>query len=395
MTSKGNRKNDDYIARLERELSELRNENVTLKAKRGRKSRAQMRKDGDMSREYVNISDHILLLVPQYLFPRIKFLPKNWEVYDPGNKNGFAALVKNKVRGKLGDKSFAEAWTGVITDEIIRKYSELRCKVNNDIRKEFLCKLRFLWTVSWKYYACLQYLQYCCPLLLQGDPKISSLDPDNFAKGVMYWEEADRMEELVDFLVRYVRLVHCNSYFKSKLAINEGKSYIDMLTANDIAYAICLLANGLKSWRSKKANDGVADKDAKMRFSAGEHMKRERGTSTWNKEGREYFKSAETAWKRAFKPGTDDYKVLRQYWNKWIESEGKTFKLGGSKEGVKKKSAHQVLRTIPVGHAKRMAMEKKKAVVVDDDEEEFVYESEDEDDNGILMSVIGEREGDV
>ena len=65
------------------------------------------------------------------------------------------------------------------------------------------------------------------------------------------------------------------------------------------------------------------NKDAKMRFSAGENMKRERGTSTWNKEGREYFKSAETAWKRAFKTGTEDYKILRQYWNKWIEKEGK------------------------------------------------------------------------
>ena len=210
----------------------------------------------------------------------------------------------------------------------------------------------------------------------------------------MYWDEAESMEELVDFLVRYVRLVHCNSYFKSKLAINEGKSYIDMLTANDIAYAVCLLANGLESWRSKKANNGVADKDAKMRFSAGEHMKRERSTSTWNKEGREYFKSAETAWKRAFKPGTDDYKVLRQYWNKWIEKEGKTFMLGGLKEGVKRKSAHQVLRTIPVGHAKRMAMAKKKAVEVDDDEEEFVYESEDDDNDGIVdVGNWGERQG--
>lgn len=210
----------------------------------------------------------------------------------------------------------------------------------------------------------------------------------------MYWDEAESMEELVDFLVRYVRLVHCNSYFKCKLALNEGKSYIDMLTANDIAYAICLLANGLESWRSKKANNGVADKDAKMRFSAGEHMKRERGTSTWNKEGREYFKSAETAWKRAFEPGTDDYKVLRQYWNKWIEKEGKTFMLGGSKEGVRRKSAHQILRTVPVGHAKRMAMAKKKAVEVDDDEEEFVYESEDDDDDGIVdVGNWGERQG--
>jgi hypothetical protein len=146
MTSRGNRNNDDYVAHLERELSELRSENCTLKAKRGRKSRAQMRKDGDVSREYVDISDHVLLLVPQFLFPRIKFLPKNWEEYDPKNKNNFAGLVKQKVKKKLGNKSFAEAWTGIITDEIVRKYSELRCKVNNHIREAFLGKLR-LWRV--------------------------------------------------------------------------------------------------------------------------------------------------------------------------------------------------------------------------------------------------------
>ena len=52
---------------------------------------------------------------------------------------------------------------------------------------------------------------------------MNSLDPDSFAKGVLY----ESMDELMDFLVRYVQLVHCNSYFKSKLALNEGKSYID------------------------------------------------------------------------------------------------------------------------------------------------------------------------
>ena len=142
MALRGNENNDDYIACLEREVSELRQENVTLKTKGGQKSRAQMRRDG-MSREDIMISDHILLLVQQYLFPRIKFLPKNWEVYDPNNKKNFAALVKQKVRGKLKNKSFAEEWPRIITGKIIRKYGELRCKVNNHIRPAFLGELRF------------------------------------------------------------------------------------------------------------------------------------------------------------------------------------------------------------------------------------------------------------
>ena len=68
--------------------------------------------------------------------------------------------------------------------------------------------------------------------------------------------------------------------------------------------------------------------------------------------------------------------------------------LGGTKEGVKRKSAHNVLHTVSVGHANRMAMAKKKAVEVDDDEGDFVYESEDDDDDCIVdVGNWGDRQG--
>ena len=67
--------------------------------------------------------------------------------------------------------------------------------------------------------------------------------------------------------------------------------------------------------------------------------------------------------------------------------------LGGTKDGVKKKSAHNVLHTVPVGYAKRMATAKKKAVEVDDEEEDFVYESEDDKDCIVDVGNWGDRQG--
>ena len=199
------------------------------------------------------------------------------------------------------------------------------------------------------------------------------------------------------FLVRYVVHIHNYRYFKTLMAINEGTSYIDLLTASDIGFAITLLKNALKPWRSRKANEGTAnegkaDKDTKMLFSAGENVKRDHGKSTWSREGREYFKTAENVWKRAYTRGTEDYKKLRKHWNHWIENNGKGYMVGG-KEGTKKKSIHSILRTVPKGETSRLAAARKKAIALDEEEEEeFVYMS-DEDDDGNVSTGSCDEEG--
>ncbi len=200
----------------------------------------------------------------------------------------------------------------------------------------------------------------------------------------------------MDFLVRYVVHIHNYRYFKTLLAINEGTSFIDLLTASDIGFAITLLKNGLEPWRSRKANQGTAnegkaDKDAKMLFSAGENVKRNRGKSTWSREGREYFMKAENVWKRAYTRGTEDYKKLRQHWKHWIENDGKECMVGG-KEGSKKKSIHSILRTVPKGETSRLATARKKAIARDEEEEEeFVYMS-DEDDDDVVGTESWDKE---
>jgi hypothetical protein len=131
-----------YVARLENEVSGLRTEVVVLKAKGGGwKTKKERIKEKNMSAEELHLSDAVLTLCQEYLFPRVKFLPNGWEIYDPTNTSNFAAMVKRNLKGKLrGGMKFAEQWPLIITDEIMSKYSVMRCNVNNHIRKAFLGK---------------------------------------------------------------------------------------------------------------------------------------------------------------------------------------------------------------------------------------------------------------
>jgi hypothetical protein len=203
---------------------------------------------------------------------------------------------------------------------------------------------------------------------------------------VGYLADNEELDTLMEFLARYVRVVHCNRFFMNKLFLNKGKSYVEILTPSDIAYAICLLKNGIAMWRHKIANNGDAG-DTKPLYSAGEGQKRNHGESVWSKEGIKYFNTALENWNQAFGQGSRDFHVLQLYWKEWIEKEGKTYMIGDDK-GMKKKSVHSVLRTREQGETVKGTGRAKKVIQMEDeeddeDEEVFVCESDD-DDNGIV-----------
>ena len=50
-----------------------------------------------MSRADVLFTDKVWNFCQQFLFTRVKFLPRGWKVYDPNSTTNFAALVKRHV----------------------------------------------------------------------------------------------------------------------------------------------------------------------------------------------------------------------------------------------------------------------------------------------------------
>ena len=62
---------------------------------------------------------------------------------------------------------------------------------------------------------------------------------------------------LFDFLARYVRKLHSDRHIKTTLSSNPGMSFLDMIGASDIAYAICVLKNNYAFWSYDPTDGGT------------------------------------------------------------------------------------------------------------------------------------------
>ena len=128
---------DEYIAQMEKELSKLRGEVAVARARGGgKKTKANIIKTTCMNQKDVMLTERIWTFCKEYLFPRIKFLPKDWKVYDRSNRTNFAALMEMHIKIDEGD-IFEDEWYRIIIDAIIKKYTDMRCNVNNHIRDTF------------------------------------------------------------------------------------------------------------------------------------------------------------------------------------------------------------------------------------------------------------------
>lgn len=209
--------------------------------------------------------------------------------------------------------------------------------------------------------------------------------PEELSLGVMYFKENGRLDELMEFLAGYVRVVHAKRYYKSLLIKNCGSSYLDIITASDVAYIVSLFNNNDKVWLNMKTADGEL---VKPQYSSGKGIKRVYGVTTWNRSGMKYYRDVLKTWKEAFTRNTQAFKVLRRHWEKWIKDKdgGKKFMLN---DGNMKKSAYSLLAT---------RTEEDICEADDDDNDdnddhaEFEYESDPEE-NTIILSNWDRKRG--
>ena len=118
-------------------MAELRKELAVTKARGGViRTKANLIRTTSLSQADLLFTNKIWDFCTEYLFTRVKFLPKGWKVYDPNNNTNFAALVKEHIP-MASNVCFEDEWQRIIIDAIIRKYTDMRCNVNNHIRDTF------------------------------------------------------------------------------------------------------------------------------------------------------------------------------------------------------------------------------------------------------------------
>ena len=100
------------------------------------------------------------------------------------------------------------------------------------------------------------------------------------------------------------------------MKINKGTSFIDIIGPNDIAYVIAVFKNNKEMWDQdiwkRESEEGAVEnskKKLKPVFTSGAGQKRVQGKSLWNKEGMNYFTSAEKKWKEIY-DSKENMKIL-------------------------------------------------------------------------------------
>ncbi len=147
----------------------------------------------------------------------------------------------------------------------------------------------------------------------------------------------DPMYVICDFLARYVRKLHSDLYIKNKLSKKAGLTFLDLIGPSDVSYVISLIENSKEVWSQAVSNGTNVDdtaggeegeKKAKPKFTTGEGKKRVFGETVWNKSGRLFFQQGVENWSKAFDSTTEEYKILREAWEKWVDERANQMVLG-------------------------------------------------------------------
>lgn len=130
-----------YVQELEDRVSELEDLVSTLKSKlimtQGKKhSKKELREMYQWDEQDVLFSDMVIAFSKEFLFPRYKFLGKNW-MENSFKRNSFSAMVRRNLVVPSGI-TFDDAWHRIITPTIVKKYTDMRCNINNECRNAFM-----------------------------------------------------------------------------------------------------------------------------------------------------------------------------------------------------------------------------------------------------------------
>jgi hypothetical protein len=74
-----------------------------------------------------------------FLFPRIKFFPKNWLVFDTQTRGTISQIIFHKFAAPE-DMTEVDCWTRIVAPAVIKKYTNIRNNMNKDCRVAFESK---------------------------------------------------------------------------------------------------------------------------------------------------------------------------------------------------------------------------------------------------------------
>ena len=125
-----------YQARCEtyeQTVRDLRTELGKLRVKASTKS--DLRKTYAWDGVDSTYADAIIKFTKEWLFPRFKFLHEGWMDYSESRQSLTMTILRHCPVPGGQDKK--DTWDRVIAPTLAKKYADMRCNINNEVRKAF------------------------------------------------------------------------------------------------------------------------------------------------------------------------------------------------------------------------------------------------------------------
>ena len=141
---------DRYIAALELEVDALKERCMvygqTVKELKYEKNKLEVKTHNkkDLRNKFgwngndTTYSDTVINFCKVWLFPRYKFLHGDWMMYSEERKSLSSLVLKHCAVPAGADRE--DAWDRVVAPTVAKKYADMRCNINNDLRKALMCK---------------------------------------------------------------------------------------------------------------------------------------------------------------------------------------------------------------------------------------------------------------
>ena len=131
----------------------------------------------------------------------------------------------------------------------------------------------------------------------------------------------DYLEDFMRFLDKYVSHAVGNHYFMQWSKSNRTKTFLDKVTASDIAYTILVYKNSKEVWKEElqiratsRTDDErrTATRVKKPRYHEGRGKRLKRYGDGWTEDGREYYQLLLGIFKNL--KSSDAWNTLQDYW---------------------------------------------------------------------------------
>jgi hypothetical protein len=121
---------DRTIEKLEMELARHRTAGTRL-------NNTQVREQLKWTGEEINFAETVHNFCKVFLFPRVKFLKNDWQRYLPMDKKSLYSVCMRHLKIPQGSEP-KDIWERVIVPSIARKYQNMKCNLNGDVKALYM-----------------------------------------------------------------------------------------------------------------------------------------------------------------------------------------------------------------------------------------------------------------